>query len=572
MLQKKWHKTLGWSFLTIAGFLLIGSEPAHSQLIVTTDTTQNGGTLTVSPAHAIIVSHTSNDPTLSLTNGATANFASGVEAVVVGSLTGEAGSLVINGGSTLSNVGAGTGLLGTYGSVSVLRRNGYIGLNAGSTGAVTVCGSGSTWNNSGSLGVGHMGNGTLAIDAGGLVNSSTGSIGSSSGSTGAVTVSGISSTWNISSVLYVGDSGNGTLEVVDGGLVNNSFGLIGTNSDSTGAVTVSGIGSTWNNSSELIVGDFGTGTMEVNDGGLVTNTTGYIGAFSGSSGEVTVSGSGSTWHNSENLILGGVGLTDATTGHGTLTIADGGTVTVVGTTRVHGDVDNPSEIHLQSGGRLITHSLDPSGGGYFNIGHGTLELTGGTFNGDLSLKRDATLAGIGTVTGDLSLSGTLDPGNSPGTININGDLLWGAMGRINFELGESNSDLIVVAGELVSGRSGAGRFYFSNAGDLVPGTYTLMTFGSTDFLLSEFRYSSDISGFSGEFGWNGNSLQFVVTAVPEPSAATLALAGILVPMILTGRRRKSSTRWQKRRIGLQRRAGDQFCLILQLKIVKRQVH
>ena len=43
---------------------------------------------------------------------------------------------------------------------------------------------------------------------------------------------------------------------------------------------------------------------------------------------------------------------------------------------------------------------------------------------------------------------------------------------------------------------------------------------------------------------SGSHSAYLLTAIPEPSAATLALAGILVPMLLTGRRRRSSTRWQ----------------------------
>ena len=48
--------------------------------------------------------------------------------------------------------------------------NGYIGTVSGSTGVVTVAGTGSTWTNSGDLYVGNSGNGTLNITGGGAVS------------------------------------------------------------------------------------------------------------------------------------------------------------------------------------------------------------------------------------------------------------------------------------------------------------------------------------------------------------------------------------------------------------------
>ncbi len=240
----------------------------------------------------------------------------------------------------VGDFGSGTLNITNGGSVSNAA-HGYIGGSLGSTGAVTVDGAGSTWTILRSFYVGNSGSGTLNITNGGSVSSSYSSyyngtylghnsayIGCNSGSTGTVTVSGSGSTWTTNGVyLHVGYSGNGTLNVTDGGSVisssmtyvgnsgigtlnitsggsvtsgaynGNGYGYIGVGSGSTGAVTVSGSGSTWTNSNGcLYVGYNGSGTLKITNGGsVITDYYGYIGYNSGSTGTVTVDGLGSTW-------------------------------------------------------------------------------------------------------------------------------------------------------------------------------------------------------------------------------------------------------------------------------------
>ena len=62
-----------------------------------------------------------------------------------------------------------------------------------------------------------LGNGTMNVTAGGTVASSDGFIGVNPGSSGQVTVSGANSTWANSNSLFVG---NGGLDVNDGGVVS----------------------------------------------------------------------------------------------------------------------------------------------------------------------------------------------------------------------------------------------------------------------------------------------------------------------------------------------------------------
>ncbi|TWU20781.1 putative lipoprotein [Bythopirellula polymerisocia] len=190
---------------------------------------------------------------------------------------------------------------------------------------VTVNGDGSTWTSSGILYVGHEGEGTLNVEAGGQVTSHfEGIVGNLSDSVGTVTVSGTDeadnpSTWTNSSDLIVGKAGQGTLNVEDGGLVSNVFGFIGFDQDSMGTVTVTGEGSTWTTSNFISVGVVGHATLNIEAGGQVSNDTGSIGGDPGSTGIATVTGEGSTWTNTSNLYVGN-------SGEGTLNIEAGGQV------------------------------------------------------------------------------------------------------------------------------------------------------------------------------------------------------------------------------------------------------
>jgi T5SS/PEP-CTERM-associated repeat protein len=121
------------------------------------------------------------------------------------------------------NMGAGFGSSGTMSisdGLAVSSTGGYIGYKTGSTGTVTVNGSGSSWSNSETLYVGHSGQGELSIINGGNVLSTGSSyLGRYSGSKGIATIEGSESTWINNSGLHVGVDGGGTLNIVDEGLV-----------------------------------------------------------------------------------------------------------------------------------------------------------------------------------------------------------------------------------------------------------------------------------------------------------------------------------------------------------------
>ena len=77
----------------------------------------------------------------------------------------------------------------------------------------------------------------------------------------------------------------------------------------------------------------------------------------------------------------------------------------------------------QTGGAFNTKTMNIYTGGSFNFTGGafsytTLNLQGGNFSGNL--QNQGLLSGFGTLTGNITNSGIVSPGNSPGVLNIVG--------------------------------------------------------------------------------------------------------------------------------------------------------
>jgi T5SS/PEP-CTERM-associated repeat protein len=172
------------------------------------------------------------------------------------------------------------------------------------------------------IGVGDKG--VLTVANGAVLNSNLAYVGQMAGSSGAVTVTGVGSIWNAQG-LVVGNDGVGTLAILNGGAVNTSvyeFSLA--DQSGNGTAIVDGAGSKLT-ASDFVVGNGGTGTLTVSNGGAVIGTTwiSTIGHDVGAVGTVTVTGAGSTLSNVGDLFIG-------QNGSGTLTVANGGGVTVGG--------------------------------------------------------------------------------------------------------------------------------------------------------------------------------------------------------------------------------------------------
>ena len=183
---------------------------------------------------------------------------------------------------------AGFGGLSLQSGASAQVRDVFIGENAGSTGAVTVTGVGTTLVTDGTVGangyyIGDAGDGTLNVIGGGLariLNDTSGSIadlrvGNQAGSTGTLNIDGTGSQF-IGEDSILGNAGSAVVNITGGGqLLQN----ISTSPDafaaqqagSTAAITVNGAGSQWV-ARRIEIGNSGDATLSVEAGGLVRST------------------------------------------------------------------------------------------------------------------------------------------------------------------------------------------------------------------------------------------------------------------------------------------------------------
>jgi T5SS/PEP-CTERM-associated repeat protein len=452
--------------------------------------------------------------------------------------------------------------------------NGYIGYDTGSTGEVTVDGVGSTWTNSSYLYVGLDGDGTLNITGGGAVNSGSSSgachcyIGYSSGSTGEVTVNGTGSMWDNNSYLYVGHKGAGTLNITDGGTVNSSgTWCIGFKSGSTGEVTVDGAGSMWTNDSSLYVGLGGDGTLNITDGGAVSNNDGFICA----KGVVTVDGTGSTWTNRWDDLY--VGAPDS----GTLNITDGGAVTApsvsIGSLSLlaidvgndsalivgggSGTIDNDGTVRVMAGtGSAMGTAYSPISAGTWS-GGGTYQAIGGTWN---ETEHEFTVSGV--QSGTSGTMATIDLANTQRLSIADGGTGWsvgasflaktGDHTELNFTAtaitGETRTDLedLLEPGQWVEG---AWEFIVAGDGYTTGDPVYLSVDVGADFLRSDLQVwhydGTDWDAYAaGDLTYDGQYASFTVrgfsgyavTAVPEPGTLISLLIGAATLAIFARRR------------------------------------
>lgn len=430
-------------------------------------------------------------------------------------------TLIVESGGTISGTGGNIG--------------GNIGYNAGSNGTVTVTGTGSAWANptGQDMDVGANGTGTLNILNGGTVSNQNGTVAHFVGSTGTVTVTGAGSTWTNANELVVGWSGRGEMTVSDGGRVTaNSNGFIGARDGGSGQVTVTGSRSTWDIGSQLVIG-FGasTGELLVENGGTVINTSGRIGLSANSVGTVTVTGSGSTLTDNGPILRVGYD------GTGTLTVANGGQVTVgtltngayngtltiasnagstgtlnigaaAGSSAAAPGTFKAASIAFGSGTGTIVFNHTSSGLLFDSAisGNGTLKALAGrtiltgdnslftgntvvnggvlTVNGSMAgsattVESGARLTGSGTVGSVTALAGsTVAPGNSPGTLTVAGNYSQASGSTYSAELvpGGSVSDLISVSGTATINSGAILTASRYGSGFFTPGArYTVLT-------------------------------------------------------------------------------------------------
>lgn len=407
--------------------------------------------------------------------------------------------------------------------------NNVIGGNAGSSGAVTVDGIGSSWQLAGpsaSLDVGASGEGSLTITNGGEVLNADSvlstSIGGNAGSSGTVTVDGAGSKLtNINAGIFVGNSGNGTLNILNGGSASNTSGSVGRLSGGIGIATVDGAGSSWNNTSRLYLGDWGNGTLNIINDGLVAVDSGAaaveLGRFGGS-GTVNIGNGGAAGILNAAAVNGGSGTAtlnfnhnesnyfftdDSTSGGDTIRITGTTDVNFVGsgTTYISGNNTYTGSTNISSGKLVVYNGGTLGNDSAVTVGTGAMlealsDLTIGSLAGDGTVDVDTGSGGFTlTVGGDNSstvFSGTIIDFSyltktGTGTLTLTGNNPYYGATIVNDGLlvvngSIANSGITVNAGGSLGGSGTLGSITI-NGGSLAPGNSigTMNVSGSIDF-------------------------------------------------------------------------------------------
>lgn len=198
-----------------------------------------------------------------------------------------------------------------------------------------------------------------------------------------------------------------------------------------------------------------------------------------------------------------------------------------------------------SGTVIAGIGLDPTGHPDISntAAHGTANIfvaRFGTLNGSVTLGDGGTLGGYGTITGSVAnFGGRVLPGNSPGTLTIQGDYEQNG-GSIVIEIASDTVFDVLDVGGHVNIRNADIIFSFIDGFAPSAGFSFDFVKAGIDLALSDIRYSfvGLKPGFAFDVNANGNALVFTArndgVSVPEPGSLSLFAAALA----LAGRRRR----------------------------------
>ena len=334
--------------------------------------------------------------------------------------------------------------------------------------------------------------------------------------------------------------------------------------ESEGGLDNPDFGPTWINSELMIVGAGGTGTAHIKDGDVSTDAL-AVGFFGGSTGVVTLESRFANLVSNKGVLVGVEGDGTLNVLSSTLTTnsvlfdqigipahniisagAGSGTVTVDGAgskwTAHGGDVPVPT---IVVGGGEGTAELIVSNGGVVQT------VADGITPTYIAVGPNGVIKGDGTIISDVIVSGgTVAPGLSPGTLNIDGDYTQSIDSELLIEIAGTNPgefDVLNVLGAATFESGSTIKLDFTNG-------FAPSVGDQFDFLLAH-AFASDMSlinyavlgldpafeldaGLSDIGTFSITVLNDGMSAVPIPGAVWLFGSGLL-GLVGMARRKKA---------------------------------
>jgi T5SS/PEP-CTERM-associated repeat protein len=477
-----------------------------------------------------------------------------------GALTIESGAAITSGGGGIAVGGASNGTARITGSTSTWSTSGDFVVGDAGDGQLDISSGQLLFTNESDLIVGDAGSGRMTINSGGqALDAFETVIGNLAGSTGELTVTGSGSQLRTLDRLTVGGGGRGTLLIVNEGRVSNDVGII---SGVDSSVRVQGNNSTWTNGSVLNL--FDNAALVIEGGGTVVSLGSDV------SGSVTVAGAGSTWDITHDLIGGLGGGTLRIQPGGAVNVGDTITLHDDDELRLEGGVLSTG--HIQFGGAttpfiwtsgtlhlgLMNAGLTiPSGGvlapgvelGTTDISQGDVTLSpGGTLQMQIGgVNQGSTYDYLDVLLGDVILAGgnlqlsllngfVPSPTNTFTIVDVLGGIVAGSFANVASGARLATSDGL---GSFIVSYSDGSSVRLSSFQLSVPGDYNQNgTVDAADYVLWRKKLGSgtslpndntpgigsdDYTRWRTRFGQTAGSGSAANSTVPEPASALLLL-------------------------------------------------
>ena len=262
------------------------------------------------------------------------------------------------------------------------------------------------------------------------------------------------------------------------------------------------------------------GALYLGSGGLVRNGTGTFTSTINLTGGTL--GAKADWATNQPLSLSG----------GNITLKAADFTDAPFNISLTGPLSGPGGLTKTGAGTLTLATVNTFTG-VTDVNGGALRVNGSVAAGSpLNVNSDGTLAGNGSVNRAVTLNagGTVAPGGVSPIATLNGNsLTWNGGGKMAFDL-DTSSDQLALSGALNKGSAGSYQFVFNPGAGVTEGsTYTLLTFGSTNFAVQDFSYSGLPVGTLGSFRLNSGNLQFIIDNTPPVIACPPDIVVVAAP-------------------------------------------